>query len=268
RAIDLVVIDSAASTITPFINSPSGLLEGGAVPTANADSGFLNPTGVTLTDIDDDGRLDALVSHLTRGFSILRGQQGRYQLTPGIGEMITELDFGFVDIPDSSFSGVSPEPLTNSANPFDVNDDGFVSAVDALRIINRLNQTQAAGEPAGNTATTNPPNDYFDVSGDGRVTALDALMVINRLNSEALRPTESISPEPIATSPTPNAISSEDASFSQIDRSTSDPTDQVTWPASTVDRALSEMTIDVTPDPESADPSSSEWEWLTTLEQQ
>lgn len=71
-----------------------------------------------------------------------------------------------------------PLPPSNQ-NPViahDVNADGFVSAIDALLIINYLN-TVGSG-PVGNL--TPPP--YRDVSGDNFISARDVLLVIERLN--------------------------------------------------------------------------------------
>lgn len=77
--------------------------------------------------------------------------------------------------------------LTRSAyqNPLpglqaDVNADGFVSPVDALRIINLLNRRGSLSIPVRDL-TTSPP-DFVDVDGNGRVEPRDALEVINFLN--------------------------------------------------------------------------------------
>jgi hypothetical protein len=70
-----------------------------------------------------------------------------------------------------------PESLHNTDLPGDVNDDGLVSAIDALLVINQLGrQSEAEGEFA---STAN--RKFYDVSGDGRTTSLDALIVINTL---------------------------------------------------------------------------------------
>jgi hypothetical protein len=70
----------------------------------------------------------------------------------------------------SSFNG----PLRNTSNPFDVNNDVFVTPLDALIIINRLN-TAEGEEGTGRR--------YFpDVTGDGIVAPLDVLLVVNFLN--------------------------------------------------------------------------------------
>jgi hypothetical protein len=64
----------------------------------------------------------------------------------------------------------------------DVNADGQISAIDALRIVNFLNRE------LGDTATSvpvseigDPPPNYYDANGDGQVSTGDALRVINAL---------------------------------------------------------------------------------------
>ena len=71
-------------------------------------------------------------------------------------------------------------PWQNSSNPLDVNADGFLSPIDALLIVNRIN-TIGPGllpPPAGQS-----PPPFFDANGDGQVTPIDALLVINNLNN-------------------------------------------------------------------------------------
>lgn len=66
-------------------------------------------------------------------------------------------------------------PEYNYVNPTDVNRDGSTSALDALMIINQLDQDASAENEdiAG----------LCDVNGDGAITALDALTVINALSN-------------------------------------------------------------------------------------
>jgi hypothetical protein len=64
----------------------------------------------------------------------------------------------------------------------DVNYDGLVSAMDALVILNRLNDVAAGTTDGEGRLTHSELLPRMDVSGDGMVTALDALQVINRLN--------------------------------------------------------------------------------------
>jgi hypothetical protein len=61
----------------------------------------------------------------------------------------------------------------------DVNADGFITAIDALRIINFLGRRGASEVPVSEIGL--PPPDFSDVNGNGIVSALDALIVVNRL---------------------------------------------------------------------------------------
>lgn len=75
-----------------------------------------------------------------------------------------------------ALGGASP---TNLLRPTDVNGDGDSSALDALMIINRINQ-QISLE--GEDVDSHPqPVRYYDVNGDGRISAADALGVINEM---------------------------------------------------------------------------------------
>ena len=60
----------------------------------------------------------------------------------------------------------------------DKDNDGFVSPIDALIVINQLN---TGNQPLRVSALATPP--FFDVNGDTFVSPVDALSVINYLNS-------------------------------------------------------------------------------------
>jgi len=68
-------------------------------------------------------------------------------------------------------------PFHNPDYPEDVNGDGDASALDALIIINFLNEFSPGPVGPGD------PLLGYDVNADGQVTALDALLVINELNA-------------------------------------------------------------------------------------
>lgn len=79
----------------------------------------------------------------------------------------------------------------NPSDRFDVTADGFVTAIDALRIINLLNRDDLRDPNDPNAELTidripTSPPDYYDVNGDGRISALDALQVINELNTRSV----------------------------------------------------------------------------------
>jgi hypothetical protein len=65
--------------------------------------------------------------------------------------------------------------------PQDVNNDGCVSPIDVLLLINRMNAFGVGVLPVPRPAGAG----FFDVSGDGALTPLDVLMVINYLNAHA-----------------------------------------------------------------------------------
>ena len=85
--------------------------------------------------------------------------------------------------PDTVTTVVNLVPWQNSSNPFDTNNDQFVSPVDALIIINDLNVN--GGRRLEPPAHGDEPPPYLDVSGDNFLSPLDALIVINALNEQA-----------------------------------------------------------------------------------
>lgn len=79
----------------------------------------------------------------------------------------------------------------------DVNEDGYVTALDALIVINVMNRGDAESEPLISIMPS------ADTSGDGVVSSLDALRIINRLNAndssvhvaDAMRATTAVLPQ-------------------------------------------------------------------------
>jgi hypothetical protein len=74
-------------------------------------------------------------------------------------------------------------PWQNSSDRLDANTDSSVSPIDALVIINELNDPMVSG--AGGLLPAPPAAGitfYYDVSGDGVVSPIDVLLVINFLN--------------------------------------------------------------------------------------
>jgi hypothetical protein len=73
-----------------------------------------------------------------------------------------------------------------------------VAPLDAITVINYLNDPKQPLLAAGESSTAGGIPDYLDVSGDNMVTPLDALLVINYLNSTAAKPASS-GEEPLAS---------------------------------------------------------------------
>jgi len=74
-------------------------------------------------------------------------------------------------------------PHQNPANPYDVNGDGFVTPLDALILINRLNEFGPGELPMPPVIPYVPPP-YLDVNGDLLLTPLDPLRIINFLDGQ------------------------------------------------------------------------------------
>jgi ELWxxDGT repeat protein len=70
------------------------------------------------------------------------------------------------------------QPYHWSAEPLDVDRDGFITPLDALIIINALNE----GTPADLGYPATIPSGFIDTTGDNFLAPLDALLVINYLN--------------------------------------------------------------------------------------
>lgn len=70
----------------------------------------------------------------------------------------------------------------NDGNPNDVNDDGVISALDVLILINYINTRSTASLP---TVPASPPP-FYDVNADDLCTAMDVLLVINHINGQAV----------------------------------------------------------------------------------
>ena len=77
---------------------------------------------------------------------------------------------------------LSPQlsPQHNYWNSYDVNDDGQITARDALAIINRLGTVSSEGEIG--SAVNGEAEMFYDVNADFKVTALDALSVVNAMS--------------------------------------------------------------------------------------
>ncbi|TWU31778.1 dockerin type I domain-containing protein [Novipirellula artificiosorum] len=139
-----------------------------------------------------DGSTGSQLDFLSDALTTMVGN-GVLRLTHDAGDPITYTGDWTIDAPafdDGLFvhilhSGAGTLEIANTRpwqNPLDIYDvgyDGSVSAIDALRIINRLADPDS--ELPTPSQTDNPFRYYYDVTGDNRVTALDALKVINRL---------------------------------------------------------------------------------------
>jgi hypothetical protein len=86
--------------------------------------------------------------------------------------------------------GLAPPAWHHLDVPEDVDVSGDVVPLDALLIINDLNNRGARQLSAPTEGDSPPP--YYDVSGDGWLTSLDALRVVNWLNANMSGESEAV----------------------------------------------------------------------------
>jgi hypothetical protein len=101
-----------------------------------------------------------------------------------------------------------PEPWHNKQHPLDIDNDGVLTATDAVLITNLINARGSGAFPA---PTANEPPPYYDTDGDNFLTPTDAVLVINAINAGASINGEGEPLEAVETSavlpPTPNPLS-------------------------------------------------------------
>ncbi|MEM9588646.1 MAG: Ig-like domain-containing protein, partial [Planctomycetota bacterium] len=186
---DNLGLRSEAQTIRVGANTP---------PEASDDAAqmFVGESAVDVdvlaNDVDNDGELDpASVTIVTA--------PGRGTATPlanGQIRYVPEDEFVGTDSFTYTVSDASgrvsntatvqvqvlASPGQNPALNSDVNDDGFVTPIDALLVINKLNRDLQPGQDRIPVDPDAPRPNYFDVSGDQFISPIDALQVINALN--------------------------------------------------------------------------------------
>ncbi|MCY2992187.1 MAG: MBG domain-containing protein [Planctomycetota bacterium] len=107
---------------------------------------------------------------------VVSGMTGSGTVTVGLAAGNSDL------IVTSTNNTVTYRPWQNVGNPMDVNNQGSVTPLAVLLIINYINAYGAGPLPTPPPSPGPPP--YLDVDGDGQVTAQDVLAVINYINSQ------------------------------------------------------------------------------------
>jgi len=176
-----------------FSNAATVQLRVNSEPNTTADSLVVKQTITTVLDVlrndsDPDGTLDPATLVIVSGSDmadLVVQPDGTIRFTPRAGFLGTT-QFRYV-ISDNDGRPSAPTDVTvlvvvsvyqNPRNRFDVDDDGTVSPLDVLVLINLLNQAPSLpvdGLPG--------PPAYVDVNADNRVDPLDVLNVINHINS-------------------------------------------------------------------------------------
>ena len=86
----------------------------------------------------------------------------------------------------------NPLPWQNASIRLDVNNDCFISPIDALTIINELDDRTWIDAIGRVPAAFDPSAFFYDVTGDGFVVPLDVLHVINHVNEQIVAQPENV----------------------------------------------------------------------------
>ena len=187
---------SAEASVVIVINDP---------PIANDDSAIAyvdprnTPTEIKVleNDNDNDGNLDPNTVQIVQGGG---PQHGTVEINNGIIVYTPNVNLASLPLTDtlvytvqdddgepSSEATVTievikdPYPWHNRSKGLDVNNDTFVTPLDALLVISELNAGTTLSEPSAGFM----PPPYLDVNADGELSPSDAIQIINYLNANA-----------------------------------------------------------------------------------
>ena len=158
----------------------------------------LDTTGAGATQILVDATSLASLSPVTRTLTISIGAEDDVDFNSAerwnlVDSRVIDGEFAHIigtQEGDEQVNLLRPQPWQQPLSEFDINNSGVVTAGDALRIINELNQRNYSDSMTGNlvdpVTLKSWPGVYFDSNGDDRVSALDALRVINHLSRQPL----------------------------------------------------------------------------------
>jgi hypothetical protein len=152
----------------------------GTVTRSTASSGTQLVVALSSSQTDEATVPSSVVipaNQLSVSFTITAVDDGFVDGTQTV--LITAEASGFVDGAQSLQVTDSDGVWHNRLRPFDVNNDNFVTPIDALLVINFLNTFGSGPVPTGS------PPPFFDVNSDNSISPIDALMVINGLNGQS-----------------------------------------------------------------------------------
>jgi subtilisin family serine protease/subtilisin-like proprotein convertase family protein len=172
-------------TITVVQNTPY-YFDGFTLLTNDSD-----PDGDSLTIVDARNAVGGTVSLIGNRAILFKPTLGG--LAPGSFQYV--ISDGFATAIGTVKVLITPQyPWHNLSNGEDVNNDGYISPIDALLVINRIN-TNGAGGIVGASATATSTY-YYDVVPDNQINPADALAVINFLNAHRVSTANALSMTP------------------------------------------------------------------------
>jgi hypothetical protein len=188
------VNDAFTLTVNPIADAPVANDDAYNVPVGST-LRVLNPAdGVLRNDVDADGDsievdLNSVTQPTLGTLAINADGTFTYTNTSGVVGNVDSFQYRIVDSTNRTSEVKTVQLTLNRSryqNPIDdraadVNADGVISPIDALRVINLIErESGGTGEVLVSQIGT-PPPDFYDVNGDGTVSPLDALIVITEL---------------------------------------------------------------------------------------
>jgi len=147
---------------------------------ASVKSNEVATIGPLANDPDPDGDKLTITKATTAFASELKivGSQVTFKPITNKGTAVINYTISDGKTEASSTITVTVVPVyswTNPVNKYDVNNDGQVTSLDALTVINAV----ARGEQVD---PSKEPAKFYDVNGDMKISSLDGLLVVNELN--------------------------------------------------------------------------------------
>ena len=125
---------------------------------------------------------------------------------PNVNPINISTPYQFAELPATA-GLVRAGGYTNLQNPLDADNDGMVSPLDILLVINWLNKSDGPTQKELPTGQ----RQFVDINNDGYVSPLDALMIINHLNNLSMETNRNL-----AAGEGEASTSASDAYFSQL----------------------------------------------------
>ena len=151
-------------------------------------NGSSNSGPIQLTAVGNQLVFSAIISNGNRELHISNGTAAGTKLIKNLSGATSALPINFTvgatpGANDTSSQSFAPEELASDVfQSQDINQDGNVTALDALTIISYLNTVDLAeGERTSESAYADLPYE-LDANGDSMISAADALAVINYMN--------------------------------------------------------------------------------------
>ena len=166
------VVNNTTTTDRVFRYTKAGVLEGSwAIDSRNG-----SPTGITIDP-----------NELTSIWIVDSSTDSVYQYSSATSKISGRLSASSVfalAAANTNPQGIADPPTTsqwtNTLRVADVNDDGVISPIDALTIINTLNNRSGVAT----LGVKRFEDGFVDVNHDNQLSPLDALLVINELNRD------------------------------------------------------------------------------------